>query len=118
MMLLDYFGVLVGFLEKWTKSPNLGNFGVLRHGIRIPCSGVAERRLRQASGTPRCSKATLQRRPTPQRSSATPQRSSAMPPRSSATPWRNTVHRHLFLVMFCYSVIPRTCLLEPRSLGD
>ena len=26
MMLLDYFGFLVGFLEKWTKSANLVNF--------------------------------------------------------------------------------------------
>ena len=26
MMLLDYFGFLVGFLEKVTKSANLGNF--------------------------------------------------------------------------------------------
>ena len=26
MMLLDYFGFLVGFLEKGTKSANLGNF--------------------------------------------------------------------------------------------
>ena len=93
MMLLDYFRVLVGFLEKWTKSPNLGNFGVQRHGVRIPCSDVAQRRLRQASGTSRCSKATLQRRPTPQRSSA-------MPQCSNATPWHNTIHRHVFLVMF------------------
>ena len=33
MMLLDYFGVLVGFLEKWTKSANLSNFGVLRRSV-------------------------------------------------------------------------------------
>ena len=26
MMLLDYFGFLVGFLEKGTKSTNMGNF--------------------------------------------------------------------------------------------
>ena len=26
MMSSDYFGFLVGFLEKWTKSANLGNF--------------------------------------------------------------------------------------------
>ena len=32
MMLLDYFRFLVGFLEKWTKSANLGNFRVLRLG--------------------------------------------------------------------------------------
>ena len=25
--------ILVGFLEKWTKSTNLGNFEVLRHGV-------------------------------------------------------------------------------------
>ena len=25
-MLLDYFGSLVGFMEKWTKSTNLGKF--------------------------------------------------------------------------------------------
>ena len=43
MMLLDYFGLLVGFMEKGTKSSNLGNFGVLRHGIGIPCSSVSPR---------------------------------------------------------------------------
>ena len=26
MLLLDYFGLLVGFLEKWTKLANLVNF--------------------------------------------------------------------------------------------
>ena len=43
MMLLDYFWVLVGFLEKGTKSVNLGNFEVLHRGIGIPCSGTTER---------------------------------------------------------------------------
>ena len=43
MMLLDYFGFLVGFLEKWTKSANLSNFGVLRHGVGIPQSSVSPR---------------------------------------------------------------------------
>ena len=43
MMLLDYFGFLVGFLEKGTKSANLGIFGVLRCGVGILRSGVAER---------------------------------------------------------------------------
>ena len=41
MMLLDYFGFLVGFLEKGTKSANLGNFKVLHRGIGIPCSSVS-----------------------------------------------------------------------------
>ena len=43
MILLDYFGLLVGFLEKGTKSSNLGNFGVLRHSIGIPRSSVSPR---------------------------------------------------------------------------
>ena len=34
--------ILVGFLEKWTKSSNLGNFRVLRLGI--PHSNVSQRR--------------------------------------------------------------------------
>ena len=84
-MLLDYFGFLVGFLEKGTKSANLEIFEVLRRGVGIPRSsvgphrGTAERRLRQASGTLRCSKATPQQRP---------------------RPWRSTVHRHVFLLCF------------------
>ena len=43
MMLLDYFGFLVGFLEKGTKSTNLGNFGVLRCNVGIPRSSVSPR---------------------------------------------------------------------------
>ena len=70
MMLLDYFGFLVGFLEKGTKSANLGNFGVLRRDVGIPrgsvgpCHVVAWSRERhgQASGTLNCSTATLRRR--------------------------------------------------------
>ena len=43
MLLLDYFGVLVGFLEKGTKSANLGNFGVLRRSVGIPRNNVSPR---------------------------------------------------------------------------
>ena len=43
MMLLDYFGVLVGFLEKLMKSANLGNFRVLRRGVGIPRSSISPR---------------------------------------------------------------------------
>ena len=70
--------LLVGFLEKWTKSAKSGNFGVLRRGVRIPRSSIgprqgvvcprrslAEREIWTASSTPRCSKATPQRRLTP-----------------------------------------------------
>ena len=70
MMLLDHFGILVGFLEKGTKSSNPDNFGVLRRGIAIPCSSVVHAkaqsrgRLSQASGMPRRSKAMPRRRPT------------------------------------------------------
>ena len=35
-----FWGFLVGFLEIGTKSANLGNFGVLRHGVGIPRSNV------------------------------------------------------------------------------
>ena len=38
-----FWGFFVGFLEKGTKLANLGNFGVLRHGVGIPLSSVAER---------------------------------------------------------------------------
>ena len=80
MMLLDYFRFLVGFMEKGTKSANLGNFGVLHRGVGIPRNsisprqvvacprrGVAEREAwpRCSKGTPRRSKATPRRRPTP-----------------------------------------------------
>ena len=77
------------------------NFGVLRRGVGIPRSsigprrGVAERRLVQASGTPRCSRATPRRRPMPRRS---------------------TIHSMEIVVfcfvLFCSSVAPRTCLLD------
>ena len=43
----DAFGItlgfLVGFLEKGTKSANLGCFGVLRRGVGIPRSNVGPR---------------------------------------------------------------------------
>ena len=56
MMLVDYFGVFSWISRKRDKiSKNLGNFGVLRHGVGIPrnsigphqgvacpCRGVAE----------------------------------------------------------------------------
>ena len=58
MMLFDYVGFLVGFLEKWTKSANLGKFrgatiGIViprssvgpRHVVACPCCGVAEREV-------------------------------------------------------------------------
>ena len=41
-------GFLVGFLEKGTKSANLGNFGVLRRGVGIPRTT-----LRHGMSTPR-----------------------------------------------------------------
>ena len=34
---------MVGFLEKWTKSVNLGNFGVLHHGVGILRNNVSPR---------------------------------------------------------------------------
>ena len=43
MMLLDYFGVFGWIMEKWTKSANLGNFGVLRRGVGIPRSSACPR---------------------------------------------------------------------------
>ena len=86
MMLLDYFVVFGGFLKKWTKLANLGNFEVLRRGVGIPCSGVAEREAWKSSGTLRRSKAMPRRKPTPQL--------------RSAMPWRSTVHRHVFLSRF------------------
>ena len=43
--------ILVGSLEKGTKSANLSNFGVLRRGIRIPHSSVSPR---QGVACPRC----------------------------------------------------------------
>ena len=44
---MSFLLISVGFLEKGTKSANLGNFGVLCHSIGIPrssispCQGVA-----------------------------------------------------------------------------
>ena len=43
--------ILVGFLEKGTKSANLGNFGVLRRSVGIPHSSVSPR---QGVACPRC----------------------------------------------------------------
>ena len=104
MMLLDHFGILVGFLEKGTKLSNLDNFGVLRHDIEIPRSSVVHAkewhvhaaaqsrwRLSQASGTPRRSKAMPRRRPTLQRSYCS---------------------QTCVYVMFFYSIVSRTCLLD------
>ena len=39
-----FWGFLVGFLEKWTKSANLGKFGVLCRGVGIPRNSVSPRR--------------------------------------------------------------------------
>ena len=74
----DAFGLFWGFwLDLWKKGRNQqiwANFGVLRRDIGIPHNsvgprqGVVERRLRQALGTPRRSKATSRRRSTSQRS--------------------------------------------------
>ena len=92
MMLLDYFGVLGWIFGKKGRNQQIwANFGVLRRDVGIlrnsvgPHQGVAKRRLRPSS-TPRHSKATPQRRPTPQR--------------TGATPWRSTVHRHVLLSCF------------------
>ena len=38
---MSFLLILVGFLEKGTKSTNLGNFGVLRRGVGIPRSSVS-----------------------------------------------------------------------------
>ena len=57
-----------------------------RQGVACPYHSAAEREVRQASGTPRHSKAKLQRRLTSQH--------------SNATPWRSTVHKHVFLSCF------------------
>ena len=35
--------ILVGFLEKWMKSTNLGNFRILSHGVGIPRSSISQR---------------------------------------------------------------------------
>ena len=43
MMFLDYYGFLVGFLEKWTKSANLEFFGVVCHCVGIPRSSIGPR---------------------------------------------------------------------------
>ena len=48
-----FYLILVGFLEKWTKSTNLGNFGVIR-GVGIPRSSVSPR---QGVACPRCGEA-------------------------------------------------------------
>ena len=40
---MNFLLILVGFLEKWTKSVNLGNFRVLRCDVGIPCSSVSPR---------------------------------------------------------------------------
>ena len=94
MMLLDYFGFLVGFLEKGTKSVNLGNFGVQHHGVGIPRSsvgprqGVAEREFWIASGT---------------RGVAKLRYGVAL-----FTIWKFLC----FILFFCYLVIPRTCLFD------
>ena len=51
MMLLDYFGLLVGFLEKRMKSANLGNFRGPTPRRRDP--------TQQRKSTPRCDMSTL-----------------------------------------------------------
>ena len=74
MMLLDYFG---GFLlDFWKKGQNQqiwANFEVLRSGVGIPCSSVAEKKVWTALGTPRHSK---------------------------AMPWRSTIHNMEIFVFY------------------
>ena len=88
MTLLDYLGFLVGFLEKGTKSANLGNFGVLHHGVGIPRSSVSPHqdvacpRRRAVEREAWTSPGYTRRRPMSQRS---------------------TVHRHVFLS--CFSIL-------------
>ena len=48
---MSFLLILVGFLEKGTKSENMGNFGVLRHGVEIPHSSLSPR---QGVACPRC----------------------------------------------------------------
>ena len=43
--------ILVGFMEKGTKSADLSNFGVLNHGVGIPRISVSPR---QGVACPRC----------------------------------------------------------------
>ena len=104
MMLLDYFGVFRWVFGKMDEINKIwANFEILCRGVGIPRSnvsprqgvtcphrGMAERRLGQASGTPRHSKATPRRRPTSQY--------------SSAMLWRSTVHR-MEIFVFCHVLL-------------
>ena len=93
---MSFLLILVGFMEKVTKSANMGNFRVLRRGVGIPRSsvgplqgvacprhGMAEREVWTTSGTPL-------RRSTPRRS-------------YYSLHWKFSC-----FVLFCYFVIPRT----------
>ena len=113
MMLLDYFrGFWFNFWKKGRNQQIWANFGALhcgeeiphsnvgprgvacpRQGVACPRRGMAEREVWTASGTPRHRKAMPRRR--------------SMPQRCTYTAWK-----FLCFVLFCYPVIPRTCLLE------
>ena len=54
---MSFLLILVGFMEKVTKSANMGNFRVLHRGVG-PRQGVAEREVWITSGTSRRNKAT------------------------------------------------------------
>ena len=54
---MSFLLILVGIMEKGTKLANLGNFGVLRHGVGIPRSSVSPR---QGMACPRNSAAEME----------------------------------------------------------
>ena len=41
---MSFLLILIGFMEKESKTANLGKFGVLRRDIGIPCNSVGPRR--------------------------------------------------------------------------
>ena len=70
-------GFLVRFLKKWKKASKFGKCRGAKlprssvgphQGVARPHRGMVEKEIWPALGTPQCSNATLQRRPTPQRS--------------------------------------------------
>ena len=99
MMLWIILGFLVQFMKKEMKSANLGNFRVLRRGVGIPRSGV---------GIPRSSLGPCQGVACPRRGVAEREvwTSLGTPRRSYCSQHRN------FCVLFCFSVAPKSCLLD------
>ena len=92
---MSFLWFLVGFLEKWMKSCKYGQaVGVLRHGVETP----------HCSGGPRHGVAF--------HAVVWPSGEFGHPRVRNGVATVHNMENCCVLVLFCYSVAPRTCLLD------